>query len=263
MIFHGETEPTVGIYGIEGSKPGAAAAAVYLAHRVIPQNPEGYGNILGQCVWTSKRLYCRLRTMYPAGANDSARLRVNLLQRLPAERAGKSAAEVAAEVEQLRALVPMSDGALYDLLNKDPEARRLFSAVGSDQVILAYSFNFRDRATGDWNRSVRRYNELNKRVFEICSISQPAPETPAPELILTASAFSLEGYGAEFVDDYCRRAGLHNTHREEVRYLISTTMNPWSTDSYDGVTGARTDFLETFVDALERAIEQALMDLKY
>jgi hypothetical protein len=201
--------------------------------------------------------------MYTTEAKGSGRLRVNLLQRLPAERAGKSDAEVKVEVEQLRAFVPMSDRALYDLLNKNPDARKLFSAVGSDQVILAYSFNFRDRATGDWNRSVKRYNELNKRIFEICSIARPALEAHTPELILTASTFSLDSYRDEFVDDYCRRAGLHNLHREDVRYLISTTMNPWSTDSYDGVTTARTDFLETFVDALKRAVEHALSDLKY
>ena len=36
VIFHGEMEPTVGIYGVEGSKPGAAAAAVWLSQKVIP-----------------------------------------------------------------------------------------------------------------------------------------------------------------------------------------------------------------------------------
>ncbi|MEM9923124.1 MAG: pyridoxal-dependent decarboxylase [Cyanobacteria bacterium P01_D01_bin.50] len=30
-VSHGEAEPTIGIYGVEGSKPGAAAAAVYLS----------------------------------------------------------------------------------------------------------------------------------------------------------------------------------------------------------------------------------------
>jgi glutamate/tyrosine decarboxylase-like PLP-dependent enzyme len=34
-IVHRKAEPTVGIYGIEGSKPGAAPASVYLSHRVI------------------------------------------------------------------------------------------------------------------------------------------------------------------------------------------------------------------------------------
>jgi len=35
VVFHSQAEPTVGVYGVEGSKPGASAAAVWLAHRVI------------------------------------------------------------------------------------------------------------------------------------------------------------------------------------------------------------------------------------
>ena len=41
-------EVYIGKYILEGSKPGAAAAAVYLAHRVIPLHEEGYGRLLGQ-----------------------------------------------------------------------------------------------------------------------------------------------------------------------------------------------------------------------
>jgi hypothetical protein len=38
VIYRGGAEPTVGIYGIEGSKPGAAAASIYLSHKVIRLN---------------------------------------------------------------------------------------------------------------------------------------------------------------------------------------------------------------------------------
>ena len=59
VVFHNKLEPTVGIFGIEGSKPGAAAAAVYLAHSVIRPTKHGYGKIIGQCIWVSKRLLLR------------------------------------------------------------------------------------------------------------------------------------------------------------------------------------------------------------
>ena len=29
VVYHGGVDPTVGVYGVEGSKPGAAAAAIY------------------------------------------------------------------------------------------------------------------------------------------------------------------------------------------------------------------------------------------
>ena len=64
VVKHGENDPSVGFYGVEGSKPGAAAAGALLAHRVIGLHKQGYGRLLGQCVWTSKRIYCRLVTMH-------------------------------------------------------------------------------------------------------------------------------------------------------------------------------------------------------
>ena len=33
-VYHGENDPSVGVYGIEGSKPGAAATSVFLSHKV-------------------------------------------------------------------------------------------------------------------------------------------------------------------------------------------------------------------------------------
>ena len=34
-VFHGEGDPTMGVYGIEGSKPGAAPTAVLASHQVL------------------------------------------------------------------------------------------------------------------------------------------------------------------------------------------------------------------------------------
>ena len=33
-VYHGEDDPSVGVYGLEGSKPGAAATSVLLSHNV-------------------------------------------------------------------------------------------------------------------------------------------------------------------------------------------------------------------------------------
>ena len=34
IVAHGDTDREIGIFGVEGSKPGAAAAAVWLSHKV-------------------------------------------------------------------------------------------------------------------------------------------------------------------------------------------------------------------------------------
>ena len=33
-VYHGDNDPSVGVFGIEGSKPGAAATSVFLSHKV-------------------------------------------------------------------------------------------------------------------------------------------------------------------------------------------------------------------------------------
>ena len=43
VVFHGESDPNIGVFGIEGSKPGAAAIATLLSHRVIGLDKNGYG----------------------------------------------------------------------------------------------------------------------------------------------------------------------------------------------------------------------------
>ncbi len=135
VVFHSQAEPTVGIYGVEGSKPGSAAAAVWLAHRVIRPDRSGYGRILGQCMWTSKRLFCRLHTL------DDQRFRITLFNQTPAERRRRPDAELAEEREAIRRFVDLDNAALEALLQEDPEAKQLFTALGSDQVILAFSLN--------------------------------------------------------------------------------------------------------------------------
>lgn len=50
----------IGKYILEGSKPGAAAAAVFLSHRVIPLDERGYGKVLGQTIRSARSFHQRL-----------------------------------------------------------------------------------------------------------------------------------------------------------------------------------------------------------
>jgi glutamate/tyrosine decarboxylase-like PLP-dependent enzyme/anti-sigma regulatory factor (Ser/Thr protein kinase) len=54
-------EITIGKYILEGSKPGAAAAATFLSHRVVPLNQVGYGAVLGQLIRNTQSFYDRIR----------------------------------------------------------------------------------------------------------------------------------------------------------------------------------------------------------
>jgi glutamate/tyrosine decarboxylase-like PLP-dependent enzyme len=263
IVYKSDLEQTVGIYGIEGSKPGAAAAAVYLAHKVIPANRSGYGRILRECLWVSKRTYCRLVTM---DLDPRQRLRITLLQRLPSEREGK---DPSAEKRHIReAFVGKSDAELTRYLEEHTEEKAFFMKLGSDQVILSFSFNFVTQ-DGDLNLDLGKLNQLNDRIFQICSISSDVDDVFSKRLFLTNSVFDPAVYGRSFTDAYCKRLGVEAG--DKVSFLITTTMDPWTTQLLpeEGaalVTGTDAppgDFLEVIEAALRSAGEQALSDLKY
>jgi glutamate/tyrosine decarboxylase-like PLP-dependent enzyme len=257
VVFHSALEPTVGIYGVEGSKPGAAAVATWLAHKVIPLSQSGYGKILGQCMWTSKRMYCRLVTMDIRDRDSDRRYSLIPFQMLPAERKGKCSSEISKEKQYIAEnFIDCTNADLLDLLARDDAARDLFLDLGSDQVILAYSFNFKSR-DGRWNTDPDKLAELNQEIFKICSIMDPKESVNSKLLILTSSDFDVANYGVPFIQNYSKRLGIHNPLHATIPFLISTSMDPWTTDTEDG------DFLKVIEDALRTVVYQALAALNF
>ena len=63
VVFHDGDAPTVGVFGVEGSKPGAAAAGVYFSHKIITLDQGGYGRILGRCNFNTRRAFAQLVAM--------------------------------------------------------------------------------------------------------------------------------------------------------------------------------------------------------
>ncbi|NOY77089.1 MAG: hypothetical protein GXO76_04390 [Calditrichaeota bacterium] len=61
--YHVTDKPNIGMFTLEGSRPGAAAAAVWLTHRLIPLNESGFGEILTRCHNTARSLYDALLEM--------------------------------------------------------------------------------------------------------------------------------------------------------------------------------------------------------
>jgi glutamate/tyrosine decarboxylase-like PLP-dependent enzyme len=58
--FEDTVPESVGPYILEGSKPGAAAAACWLSHRMIPPDRSGYGEIMRATLLGARELYERL-----------------------------------------------------------------------------------------------------------------------------------------------------------------------------------------------------------
>ena len=156
----------------------------------------------------------------------------------------------------LQASLDLATRKLRAKLDSDTDAKALFQELGSDQVILAYAFNFLD-STGALNQDPDKLNELNHQIYKICSIADPERDPKSLDLIVTGSQFSIESYGKDFVEQYARRLGL--TNAKSLTFLISTTINPWTTDVGPPIG----DFLAIVEEALRNAAYEAIQKLGY
>lgn len=231
VVFKGQLDPSVGIFGVEGSKPGAAAAAVYLSHRVIRTDKSGYGRILGRCLFNHKRFYASLVTM--AEPNDD--FSIVPVQRLPVERTGRPPRPGELEECLRRLRRDVAEGENRELIAKlrnDPDFREEFRELGSDQLIITCAVNFRQG--GEWNRSLERLNELNSSIFGELSVLNASFEPPSTPLFVTSSDLDPTTHGDGLVGDFTRRLGLGEGSLGTVKVLVLTTMDPWLTDTEDG-----------------------------
>jgi glutamate/tyrosine decarboxylase-like PLP-dependent enzyme len=245
VVFHGGVDPSVGLYGIEGSKPGAAAAAVYLSHRVIRTDRSGYGRLLGRCIFNSKRLYAALVGL--SGPNFT----LTPFQRLPAERDPAATLRDVADqkAEIARRIVPLADADLVGALLHDPDLFRLFQDIGPDLTIATYAFNF---VTAEGvNHDLALMNEMNDRIFNKLSMHVfNGGHIPTAPMFVTSSSFDPKSYGQAFVDTFARRAGAIPQDGVPVSFLISTTQNPWLSE------GGAGDFIARIVKVLGETAAQ-------
>lgn len=243
VVFHGEAEPTVGIYGIEGSKPGASASAVYMSHRVIRPSKSGYGKIIGQALFSCKKLYVRLLCM---ARPDDGFMAVPL-PRLPAEVVGS---DVEKQIEFIRERI---DGKSNDEIIADREAIALLPELGPDENILAYAFNFRT-ASGGLNGDLTQANRLNRALYDRLSIN-PGEDIYGYNLIVSTTDLDVAHYGAAFIEDYKRRLGVAGSPGSSITVLRSVVMDPWVTETTQG------SFLDVLEAEFRKAISAALEEV--
>jgi glutamate/tyrosine decarboxylase-like PLP-dependent enzyme len=243
VVFHGEAEPTVGIYGIEGSKPGAAASAVYLSHQVIRPSKSGYGKIIGQALFSCKKLYVRLLCM----ARPDDRFIVVPLPRLPAEIAGSDVEK------QLHFIRDRIDGKSNAEIIADREAIALLRELGPDENILAYAFNFRT-PSGSINTDLAEANRLNEALYDRLSIN-PSEDIYGYNLIVSTTDLGAAQYGEAFIEGYKRRLGVAGSPGSSITVLRSVVMDPWVTETTKG------SFLDVLEAEFRKAVSAALEDI--
>lgn len=59
--YHLTEKPNIGMFSLEGSRPGAMAAACYLTYKVLPPNKGGIGQLLDQTINSTMSLYHKIQ----------------------------------------------------------------------------------------------------------------------------------------------------------------------------------------------------------
>ena len=243
-----EEDLVMGLYGIEGSKPGAAAAGVYLSHAVIPTDPSGYGTLLGRTLFNCKLFHLALLSL-------NEKYDDFYVEPVPHAEIGGGlvSGEVARTV--LKSLYAKS----YNDFIRDPKAMELLKEQGADLNIVCFAFNFKDVTTGNWNTSLTKANEFNKEIFDRCGVKLH-DNIHDYHFVTSATSFPLEGYGEVFFDDYASRLLKQDQSTQwdsdSISVMRSVIMDPWLTESRDGEP-----FLREVVAELGSIVCEVLRDM--
>jgi glutamate/tyrosine decarboxylase-like PLP-dependent enzyme len=228
VVYHGGVDPTVGVYGVEGSKPGAAAAAVYFSHKVIRPNTDGYGKISGECFFNAKRFYASLVCL---NIQQLPFFVVPLIP-IPAVQQNKSKDDIQKQYEFIRDRIVNKTN---QQLIADAEAFSLFKELGGDQTIITYMYNFYN-ADKSVNSDEVKLNKFNFAIYQKFSFTPTDTDIHDTELVVTASAFTRNVYGDLLMNNLRKRLGLGGnfTADESLNFIISTIMNPWLSNTVRG-----------------------------
>jgi len=229
----------MGVYGLEGSKPGAAPVAAYISNEVIGLHRGGYGGLLGEAMFTSVKMYCHWATM----TLGSDTLIVTPFNMLPAEREGKSDEEVA---EQRRYIKDFILNRTNRELVRDSKAMALVKQMGSDLSINAFACNFRLSKGGPPNKDVTEASYLNARIIERLSISRVDDEARTKPVILMGTELDDQRYG-KCLQNFKKRLGLDEDDSASLAGLCNVSMTPFPT------TG---NFILELTDAFRRVAEE-------
>lgn len=225
------TEPSVGIYGLEGSKPGASAAAVFLSHQVIRPSINGYGKIINLALLNTKLFYLRL--LYMATEQDNF-----IIVPLPGLAIERTNSVIGSGVGD-RYLISLQQrlyGKTQEEILKDSEAIAMLREIGPDQNVLCYAFNFK-RQDNSINDDAELFNKLNELIYERFHIhyyqNGKTEDIHKFPFLLTKTIFQLDNYGSTFIDNYAKRLGLSKTV-DSMTVLRSVVMNPYLSELPNG-----------------------------
>jgi len=259
VVSHGGEAPTVGTYGIEGSRPGAVACGVALSHAAIPPNQLGYGRLLSRCIFNSKRFYAAAVSMIKP---DDPFIIVPF-NRLPAEADGGTEKEIADQKALIaKEIVPPDNKALVGMLDAkgNEKLKALFKRLGPDLTVMSYAFNF--KVDGVLNTDVTLFNDFNHALFNAMSLQEKgkAGEVPDVPFFVTEGSFEKAAYGSDVLDSFAARAGLEDHGEAPLNFLISTMQNPFVSEAYQPDGDYQINFINTLIEVLHAQVAKTRIE---
>jgi len=210
VVFHGESDPNIGVFGIEGSKPGAAAIATLLSHRVIGLDKNGYGRIMAQCMTGAKMFYCLWTTL----ASDSDPFTCAPIRPLPNE----IPLSVAKSFIRTKIL-----NRPYTELVRDTNVLNFLATIGPDAMVNSFVVNIKG------NKDHKLAAKLQDLIFQRLSYTNTKTNHERIPIYITSTVRN-QTMGQEALDKYKARAHLP-PGADPFSFLIATCLNPWETTS--------------------------------
>ncbi|PLB54096.1 PLP-dependent transferase [Aspergillus steynii IBT 23096] len=196
---------SMGVNGLQGSKPGAATMSVWLSNHCIGLNASGYGALLAEMAahWVTL-----------ASENDSFIC-------VPFNRLPKDIGWIWNMILHRS----YSDILKYDAIRPDEKKiMPVLRNLGSDLNINAVALNWRYQDER-LNTDAEEANNLMRRVVKRLSIDLPNADPAKVPFYLTSTEFSVGRYG-KCLASYKKRLGLEESDNSLI-VLRNTVMNPF------------------------------------
>ncbi|KAE8153195.1 PLP-dependent transferase [Aspergillus avenaceus] len=215
----------IGIYGVEGSKPGAAAMSTWFSNQAIGLNPDGYGRLLGEAAFTSGRLSAHYATM-----QGEAFVCVPF-NRLPKEKnEGTRPSDGEWEGKEINIYERQNDstGITNADIVGDPNAMSQLRELGSDLNINLFALNFYNQ-DGTINNDLDEANYFMKRIVDELSITSAETRSETIPMFVTSTVLEPKEYG-ECAKTFMRRLGIKPCNKG-LFVLRNVAMSPFPTQN--------------------------------
>ncbi|HSB52835.1 MAG TPA: pyridoxal-dependent decarboxylase [Gemmatimonadales bacterium] len=220
--FDQQQPPAFGPHILEGSKPGAAALACWLAHRTIPLTTDGHGKVVRTTLLSAQR-FCRLLSAHQ---------------------------HLFARLEQQRGAAGPCPTPFTFMPVTEPETNIV--------CFLARPMQWHQGSMRPACVPLADINQLNQQIYAAASVpgARAHQTSTVQPFFVSRTRFEEQQYQAASLGPLLGRlgVGVEEYQREGLFVLRSTVMNPW----HEEAQRAGIDYLSEFLAFLHRVTAEAL-----